>query len=410
MKQILIILFCLWSLWVSSATLLGRVVDSQGEPISYATIYLVEHPVIGTATNDNGEFSLDITDDEHGNLIVSFLGYEKQEIPIGHFSQQNTIVLKEQPIALEETVISAKKSKQKNKRKAMTQLLHQVYVQLEKDMSKDNVAYRIVSDVKMDSEQKAWGMEQMIARIVEIPCANYKGGDSIQFAGEYCKRYFKSELRGRADTILAHKELNKRIRHAATEIDSGVIVHKGLWQFARVQDHYTDLMDEVKRWSVGNENEGEMVLTYTKKKNILGIFKLNIAFHYIVESTTYRLKRTSQNIHIYVNIPFGYKLKGDNLEILNLLNMSDQEIEKFRLKKMDATIKINTIYQKNASGIVPQETNLETTAQIISNKNVVIPLHVTATQRVVQVQAKDVKPMTSRQMTRRVKREIVPIY
>ena len=61
------------------------------------------------------------------------------------------IVLKEQPIALQETVVAAKSSKQRNKRKQMATLLHAVYVQLEKEFPDEPAQYQVVSDVRMTS-------------------------------------------------------------------------------------------------------------------------------------------------------------------------------------------------------------------------------------------------------------------
>ena len=56
-----------------------------------------------------------------------------------------------------------KPSKQRNKRKQMAQLLHEVYVQMDKDFPKTNAEYRIVSDVRMDAEGKPWGSEWNIS-------------------------------------------------------------------------------------------------------------------------------------------------------------------------------------------------------------------------------------------------------
>ena len=67
------------------------------------------------------------------------------------------IVLKEQPIALQETVVAAKSSKQRNKRKQMATLLHAVYVQLEKEFPDEPAQYQVVSDVRMTSGEAQTG-------------------------------------------------------------------------------------------------------------------------------------------------------------------------------------------------------------------------------------------------------------
>ena len=219
---IYIVLSFLLSVGVSAAEYTGKVLAVTGEPIGYATVYPIDDPIAGTATNDAGEFRFSTNLPPDSKVIFSFLGYEKQELPLAVLTDSATIILIEQPIALEETVVAAKASKQKNKRKQLASLLHSVYVQMEKDFSDNNAEYRIVSDVRMDSEGETWGMEQMIARIVNLPSQGREGKDSIQVAGEYCKRYFKQSIRQLADTIYKSQTLenmDKNARKMASAID-----------------------------------------------------------------------------------------------------------------------------------------------------------------------------------------------
>ena len=144
-----------------AAEYIGRVVDDKGAPISYATVYMADNPVIGTATGNNGLFRLETDLPIFSELIVSFIGYEKQILLLSELhSDTTTIVLKEQPIHLEEVVIAAKPGKQKNKRKRMQELLAAVYQQMQTDFPLTVTGYRIVSDVRMDAEDEPWGMEQ----------------------------------------------------------------------------------------------------------------------------------------------------------------------------------------------------------------------------------------------------------
>ena len=54
--------------------------DTQGEPIIGATV-LVKGTGIGTATDIDGKFSLDIPSNGK-TLVVSFIGFDAQEIPV----------------------------------------------------------------------------------------------------------------------------------------------------------------------------------------------------------------------------------------------------------------------------------------------------------------------------------------
>lgn len=410
---ILISILNFFALTVRAEKYVGRVVSEKGEPISYATVYPMDDPVLGTATNNDGWFAFECNLFPTSRVIISFIGYEKQNLPLGALVDSAVIVLKEQPIALEQLVVEAKASKQRNKRKQIAQLLHEVYVQMDKDFPKTNAEYRIVSDVRMDAEGKPWGMEQMIARIVMLPGQKRNGEDSCQMAAEYCKRYFKQEIRQRADTIYAGEtleRLDKNMRKMATAIDSGVVVHKALFAFGNVRQDFESCLNDIKHWSVGNESEGETVLTHTEKKNYFGIVRYSLVRNYIVDSQTLRIKRFSEHGDVYINIPFGIKLNADQLQMLNLLNMSDQEIEKFRLRKADGHMILNTIYQEHDGHLYILEKNLQANAKMVGTKKVEIPWQIRATQRVTKLKTQGVVPMKASENTQRITRQIVEIY
>lgn len=414
MKQLLLTLITLAAPLTAAAEIYsGRVVDQQGNPVSYATVYLLQNPAIGTATNSDGIFRLETGVGLQSQIIISFLGYEKQETTLAAFADTtlHTVVLKEQPIALEETVVAAKAGKQKNKRKAMAQLLYKVYNQMQYDFPEETWHSRIVSDVRMDAEGAPWGMEQMIATVANLPRSGAEGRDSIQFAGEVCKRFFKKEIRQRADSIYAGDELTHEMRQAASAVDSGVVVHQGLWALGNVRYDFEKTMDDLKHWTVSNESEGETVLTHTEKHNYLGMFKIEFKRHYIVDSDTYRIVRFSEEADAAVSIIFGYRLKGIYLDMLNLLNMDNERIDRFRLRRANAHVRLNTIYQTVGGKVFPKEKNLVADAVLVSTRKtgITIPLNIRATQRVTAVTAK-AAPLTPDQQTRRLQREIVELY
>ena len=402
---------------VSAMPYFGRVVDEKGEPMSYTTVYPEANPVDGTATNSDGFFEVETAVPLDGQMIVSFVGYEKRTLPLRSLSGPDTvtIVLREQPIALEELVVAAKPHKQRNKRKRMAELLHLVYQQMLKDFSLEPVRYRLVSDVRMDSEGEAWGMEQMIASVVVLPDAKQNDDDSIQFHGEYCKRYFKQAIREQVDTILAHDVLEKvskgdNWRHAVNAVDSGVVIHRALFSVANIRQSFEHHMDDVKHWSVSNESETQTVLTYTQKVNILGIFVFNYKSHYILDSKTYSVQRFSHNLMLKLRIPFGYKLKPDELKLLNLFNMDNARIEKFRVRKVDATMQMNTLYSRQDGKLYILERNLHSDGLITGTRHDTIPIQAWGTQRVTEVKTRDVEPLTKEEMTRTLERQIVEIY
>jgi len=434
----IISLLCLTA--VSHATeYIGRVVDAQGNPVSYATVYMADDPVIGAATGSNGLFRLQTDLPIYSELIVSFIGYEKQTLLLSELHEDTTtIVLKEQPIHLEEVVIAAKPQKQKNKRKRMQELLAAVYAQMERDFPLTTTGYHIVSDVRMDADNEPWGMEQMIAYVVMLPRQgryykdprNGKKGiiptDSIQFSGEHCKRYIDASIRNLADSIYTTNDLeaiNPNMRHAAAAVDSGIVVHRTLWSMGNVFYDFTNTMKDVNHWQVSNENEGETVLTYTENRNILGIFIYKMQRHYILHSDDLRISRFVEQAHVEFNIPFGYKVKPKEMQLLNLLNMEEKQIEQYRISKVHADISLNSIFQERDEHLYPLEKNLHSDAIIIGKRKDrkptgrgmieskdTIPLNLSATQRVTTLRTRDVQPLDRKDIKRRVERTIVPIY
>lgn len=404
-----------------SATLYrGQVVDADGKGVGYATVYPEQQPELGTATNDAGFFRFEANLTVGSPVIISFIGYEKLTVGSEQLTGDSAVlVLREQPIALEETVVAAKASKQRNKRKQLASLLHAVYVKLCEEFDTPNARYRVVSDVAMQSEGSTWGMEQMIANVVVLPEARKDGNDSVQWQGQYCKRFFPAEKRAQADTILAGQSLErlekkskeKYMRKAVNAVDSGVVVHRTLFSMGNMRHNFEQAMNDLRHWKVSNESEGETVLTHTETiSKYLGFFKITFKRHYIVDSRTYAVRRFSEHADVVIMIPFGIKLNADQLQLLNLINMGEKQIEKFRLKKMRAAIDYNTIYQRRDGRLYIREKNLIADAHIIGSKKAEIPVVVKATQRVTDLQTSGVKPLTNKQITRRLERQIVEIY
>lgn len=425
-KILVIVCALLCALTAFATTYNGRVVDQNGQPVSYATVYPEQMPEQGTATNSDGRFTF-LTDlPKQANVIISFVGYEKLSISLAELesmtTQRQALVLKEQPIALEETVIAAKPSKQRNKRKQMAELLHAVYVKMQEEFPDDPAQYQVVSDVRMNSGGSTWGMEQMIANIVVLPEEGKQGRDSVQFQGKYCKRFFSAEKRAFADSILAGQTIERieqksmgnqshMMRKAINAVDSGVVIHQALFAMGNMRYDFEEAMNDIRHWTVSNESEGETVLTHTQKvSKYLGCFQLTIQRHYIVDSRTYAVRRFSEHADVKINIPFGYKLNQDQLQLLNLFSMSDEQINKFRLRKLRGTIDYNTIYQRRDGHVYTLEKNMHSNSFIIGSKGVEIPIVFKVTQRVTGLQTQGVKALTPDRITRRVKREIVEIY
>ncbi len=78
----LLIFLCSTSVFAqNNRTIKGLIVDDKQEPVIGATIVLKDKPTLGTVTDLNGEFSLNIPSGKQV-LVVSYIGMEKQEVEV----------------------------------------------------------------------------------------------------------------------------------------------------------------------------------------------------------------------------------------------------------------------------------------------------------------------------------------
>lgn len=68
----------------------GKVVDEKGEGVPGATV-VVKGTTVGAATDVDGNFTLNVPDGG-GTLVVSFIGYKGQEVPINNRAVANTVM------------------------------------------------------------------------------------------------------------------------------------------------------------------------------------------------------------------------------------------------------------------------------------------------------------------------------
>ena len=389
----------------------GVVCDYAGLPVMYATIYMRDNPQVGTATNAQGLFVLTVPPaDTLSSLTVSFVGCEKVELPPDVWRTDDTlrITLREQPIDLQETVVAARKTRS-SRRKQLAHILREVYLRLDEQWPHRPMRYTVVSDVRMDAQETAWGMEELVATVVEIPDKGVGNKDSIQFRGEYCKRYCDPDVRMKIDNVMAHENDPQRVR-MATALDSGTLTHRALWHLNLHRDRIIDTGDELSRWQVGREDDTRIVLTYKRTHHFLGIVKAQITEHLIVDSYDFTLQSYSADLRIRLSLPFSIRLKGTELEWLNLINMSNNALDKFRLKRGEMHVQVSTLYSVVDGVLVPTEKNMRADAVFQDRNGVALPCRVSATQHVTQVETRDVVPMLFYRKNALVPRTLVPLY
>lgn len=98
---------------ISQTKVGGIVVDEAGEPVAFANV-LFKDSSEGTITNDNGRFYMESAN-THATLLVSFIGYESQEIALtSKVTVDMRVVLQEASEQLNEVVVYFGKTKKKD--------------------------------------------------------------------------------------------------------------------------------------------------------------------------------------------------------------------------------------------------------------------------------------------------------
>ena len=86
----------------ASKRIKGIIKDQTGEPVIGANVVLKDNNGVGTITDINGQYSLDVPD--NAVLVISYIGYTSIEVPVKGQSEIN-VTLKEDSQAIEEVVV-----------------------------------------------------------------------------------------------------------------------------------------------------------------------------------------------------------------------------------------------------------------------------------------------------------------
>ncbi len=106
MKRLLLLLIVFTTTQLT-AQITGTITDSNGEPLPYVNIYL-ENSYTGTTSNEEGNFTLDISQTGNYTIIFQFLGYTtvKRELEVSTFPKNLNITLIEASVSLDEVIVS----------------------------------------------------------------------------------------------------------------------------------------------------------------------------------------------------------------------------------------------------------------------------------------------------------------
>ena len=379
MRPLLPIILLFFSLQLFAQTITGYVIDENGAPIPYASVYVKHNPQSGTMTDSLGHYSILLDGSEQGdNLIISFIGYRTEELPIASLQPdvplQTTLV--EQPIMLEGATVNAKISR-KESRKLKKEALERFVAQLKTDFPERTAVYPVFSMYNGGQDNRQLMHHEVIGSITEHPIKAKKGGDSISLVVNSVKEYSTEEIKVGYDLFNEITEdrlsnpKNKKIRFYYTKrnfTDQALRMHRFLW--GGPTGSLIDMLNVNKpnKWDYTMIG-GDAVLTYTEKENYMGIAKGELQLHFYIDPATFQINKIAQSLSGELHIPFGYKLKDDELEFINTLQFGHDTLDRYRARHVYIDVLRNVFFRRTPDGnVVVREKNLEVKGDIIDNK------------------------------------------
>ncbi len=106
MNKALPLLFFFFSI-IAQAQIVGKITDTNDEPLAFVNIYL-EGSYVGTTSNDDGNYELTINETGDYTIVYQFLGFKTvtKKVTISSFPYILNVSLAEESVSLDEVVIN----------------------------------------------------------------------------------------------------------------------------------------------------------------------------------------------------------------------------------------------------------------------------------------------------------------
>src|SRR5699024_7364296 len=108
MRKFIFLFVVFWSSVNAFAQGRGQITDEDGEKLSAVNVY-PEDALIGTTSNDSGNYILDLKDPGNYTIVFQYLGYQtvRKNIEVEEFPYELNVALKVAKNSLEEVVIQS---------------------------------------------------------------------------------------------------------------------------------------------------------------------------------------------------------------------------------------------------------------------------------------------------------------
>ena len=214
-------------------------------------------------------------------------------------------------------------------------------------------------------------------------CYNEKnryGGDSVALVVKSVKEFTTEEAKvaydkfnemadDRINSKKNKKKKKNKLSYTKRDLDDQSLrMHRFLW--GGPTGSLIDLLNVKKpaKWDYTMIGD-DAVLIYTEKENYMGIVKGELQLHFYIDPVTFQISKIAQSLSGELHIPFGYKLKDDELEFINALQFGHDTLDRYRVRHAYVDVLRNVFFRRTKDGnVVVREKNLEVRGDIIDTK------------------------------------------
>ena len=378
-----ILLLFLFPFSLLAQTAIGFVIDEDGEPIPYASVYVKNDPIGGTMTDLDGRYELQFDSFSKGDdeVVFSFIGYRTEIFSISEITSDSVFYVKlvEQPIMLEGATVMAKISR-KESVKLKKEALKKFVEQMREDFPKRTAEYPVFSMYNGSQDSRQLIHHEIVGTIFEYPIDNRYGGDSVALVVKSVKEFTTEEAKvaydkfnemadDRINSEKNKKKKKNKLSYTKRDLDDQSLrMHRFLW--GGPTGSLIDLLNVKKpaKWDYTMIGD-DAVLIYTEKENYMGIVKGELQLHFYIDPVTFQISKIAQSLSGELHIPFGYKLKDDELEFINALQFGHDTLDRYRVRHAYVDVLRNVFFRRTKDGnVVVREKNLEVRGDIIDTK------------------------------------------
>lgn len=378
-----ILLLFLFPFSLLAQTAIGFVIDEDGEPIPYASVYVKNDPIGGTMTDLDGRYELQFDSFSKGDdeVVFSFIGYRTEIFSISEITSDSVfyVQLVEQPIMLEGATVMAKISR-KESVKLKKEALKKFVEQMREDFPKRTAEYPVFSMYNGSQDSRQLIHHEIVGTIFEYPIDNRYGGDSVALVVKSVKEFTTEEAKvaydkfnemadDRINSKKNKKKKKNKLSYTKRDLDDQSLrMHRFLW--GGPTGSLIDLLNVKKpaKWDYTMIGD-DAVLIYTEKENYMGIVKGELQLHFYIDPVTFQINKIAQSLSGELHIPFGYKLKDDELEFINALQFGHDTLDRYRVRHAYVDVLRNVFFRRTKDGnVVVLEKNLEVRGDIIDTK------------------------------------------